>query len=65
MCDERFTQQSSIMQLPGWMKNHVKKVTDFNVAINELNGFFNIAIEKVIIRNFNTIKILNNLISYS
>jgi hypothetical protein len=53
------------MQLPGWMKNHVKKVTDFNVAINELNGFFNIAIEKVIIRNFNTIKILNNLISYS
>lgn len=45
LCDERFTQASSISQLPGWMRNHVKKITDSNVAINELKSFFNVAYE--------------------
>jgi regulator of telomere elongation helicase 1 len=48
LCDERFSQASSISQLPGWMKSHVKKMNDYNVAMNELRQFFNVAIESVI-----------------
>lgn len=46
LCDERFSQASSISQLPGWMRNHVRKVSEFRTAIAELATFFNVAIEK-------------------
>jgi regulator of telomere elongation helicase 1 len=46
LCDERFTQQASISQLPGWMRQHVKKLNDWNQSIDELRKFFNVAIEK-------------------
>ena len=47
LCDERFSQASSISQLPNWMKHSVKKITDYGMAINELKKFFNVAIESV------------------
>ena len=47
LCDERFSQASSISQLPNWMKRSVKKITDYGMAINELKKFFNVAIESV------------------
>jgi len=45
LCDERFTQQSSISQLPGWMRLHLKKINDPALAITELGKFFNVAIK--------------------
>lgn len=57
LCDERFTQSQSINQLPSWMRAHVKKISDWNVSINELKTFFNVAIEKV--DSFHFIIILN------
>ncbi len=52
LCDERFTQTASITQLPGWMKNHVKKITDSNLALTELKSFFNVALEMVFLLEF-------------
>lgn len=46
LCDERFSQTSSISQLPGWMRNHVRRVSDFRAAVSDLASFFNVAIEK-------------------
>lgn len=46
LCDERFTQSGSISQLPGWMRNHVRKVAEFRTAVADLASFFNVAIEK-------------------
>jgi hypothetical protein len=51
LCDERFSQQSSISQLPGWMRGHVKKITEYGVAITEIKKFFNIAIDKFPLAN--------------
>ncbi len=51
LCDERFSQQSSISQLPGWMRAHVKKITEYGVAITEIKKFFNIAIDKFPLAN--------------
>ena len=51
LCDERFSQQSSISQLPGWMRAHVKKVTEYGVAISEMKKFFNIAVDKFPLAN--------------
>lgn len=49
LCDERFSQFSSISQLPGWMRGHIKKMSDYNIALEELGKFFNVAVEKVFI----------------
>jgi hypothetical protein len=46
--DERFSQASSINQLPGWLKQHVRKVNDFKEVTSGLGSFFNVAIEKVL-----------------
>ncbi|CAF0719384.1 unnamed protein product [Brachionus calyciflorus] len=46
LCDERFSQMSSISQLPGWMRGHIKKMNDYNLALDELGKFFNVAVEK-------------------
>ncbi len=51
LCDERFSQQSSISQLPGWMRGHVKKINEYGVAITEIKKFFNIAIDKFPLAN--------------
>lgn len=48
LCDERFSQASSISQLPNWMRSHIKKMSDYNLAINEIKSFFNVAIENVL-----------------
>ena len=47
LCDERFTQQGTISQLPNWMKAHVKKINEYGSAIVELKRFFNVATESV------------------
>ena len=47
LCDERFSQSSSISQLPGWMRAHVKKIADHTQAFNELQKFFNVAVDIV------------------
>lgn len=47
LCDERFSQMSSISQLPGWMRGHIKKISEYNLALDELGKFFNVAVEKV------------------
>jgi regulator of telomere elongation helicase 1 len=52
LCDERFSQPQSISQLPGWMRSHVKKISDCNVSLDELRKFFNVAVEKVTIMQF-------------
>ncbi|RNA23419.1 Regulator of telomere elongation helicase [Brachionus plicatilis] len=46
LCDERFSQMSSISQLPGWMRGHMKKINEYNSALDELGKFFNVAVEK-------------------
>ena len=48
LCDERFTQPSTITQLPAWLKLHVQKITEHTDGMNKMRKFFNIAIENVI-----------------
>lgn len=46
LCDERFGQAGSISQLPGWMRNHVRRASDFAAAVRDLASFFNVAVDK-------------------
>lgn len=47
LCDERFSYDSSVKQMPTWLRPYIKRLNAFEPAINELKRFFNVAIDIV------------------
>jgi hypothetical protein len=47
LCDERFSYETSIKQMPAWIKPHLIKVNDCQMAIDQLKSFFNVVTDFV------------------
>jgi regulator of telomere elongation helicase 1 len=47
LCDERFSYDSSVKQMPSWLKSYVKKLNNYEAALDDLKSFFKVAVDIV------------------
>ena len=52
LCDERFSFDASIKQMPSWLKSYVKKLNNYEGAVDDLKSFFKVAIDTVFIKDY-------------